>query len=49
MMMIEKKLRHVIEYISSTEDMCLTLESDEDMNPTWSIDAAYGVHGDCKG
>ena len=44
-----RKLRHVIEYISSTKDMCLTLEADEDMNPTWSIDAAYGVHGDCKG
>ena len=29
--------------------MCLTLEADENMNPTWSIDAAYGVHGDCKG
>ena len=44
-----RKLRHVIEYISSTKDMCLTLEADENMNPTWSIDAAYGVHGDCKG
>ena len=29
--------------------MCLTLEADETMNPTWSIDAAYGVYGDCKG
>ena len=38
-----------IEYLSSTMDMCLTLEADENMNPTWSIDAAYGVHGDCKG
>ena len=29
--------------------VCLTLEADENINPTWSIDAAYGVHGDCKG
>ena len=30
-------------------DMCLTLEADENMSPTWSMDAAYRVHGDCKG
>ena len=31
------------------EVVCLALESDEDMNPTWSMDAAYGVLGYCKG
>ena len=27
----------------------LVLEALESMSPTWSIDAAYGVHNDCKG
>ena len=43
------KLRHVIEYLNGTRDMCLTLEADENKTPTWSMDAAYGVYGDCKG
>lgn len=29
--------------------MHLTLETDENMSPTLSMDSAYGVHGDCKG
>ena len=44
-----KKLRNVIKYLNSTMDMCLTLGADENMSPTWSMDAAYGVDGDCKG
>ena len=44
-----RKLRHVIEYLNGSRDMCLTLEADDSKNPLWSIDAAYGVHGDCKG
>ena len=44
-----RKLRHVIEYLNGTVDMCLTLEAYEDMSPNWSMDASYGVNGDCKG
>ena len=44
-----RKLRHVIEYLNGTIGMCLTLEADENMSPTWSMDAVYGVYGDCKG
>ena len=44
-----RKHRHVIEYLSSTMNMCLTLEADENMSPTSLMDTAYGLHGDCKG
>ena len=43
------KLRHVIEYLTATKDLCLTLEVDKSKNPVFSIDAAHQVHGDCKG
>ena len=43
------KLRHVIEYLTATRDLCLTLEVDKSKNPVFSIDAAHQVHGDCKG
>ena len=43
------KLRHLIEYLTATKDLCLTLEVDKSKNPVFSIDAAHQVHGDCKG
>ena len=43
------KLRHVIEYLAATKNLCLTLEVDKSKNPVFSIDAAHQVHGDCKG
>ena len=44
-----KKLRNVIEYLSQCWNLPLILEADPSKLPTWSIDAAYGVHDDCKG
>lgn len=42
------KLRHIIEYLSATKDLCLTLVVDKSKNPVFSIDAAHQVHGDCR-
>ena len=44
-----KKLRHVIEYLIGTVDLKLTLRADKSKTPTWSIDASYSAHQDCKG
>ena len=43
------KLRNVIEYLSQCWNLPLTLEADPNKSPTWSVDAAYSVHDDCKG
>ena len=42
------KLRNVIEYLSQCWNLPLTLEADPNKSPTWSVDAAYSVHDDCK-
>ena len=38
-----RKLRHFIEYLNVTVAMCLTLEANENMSPTWLMDAAHRV------
>ena len=43
------KLRNVIEYLSQCWDLPLVLEADPNKSPTWSVDAAYSLHDDCKG
>ena len=39
----------MIECLTATKDLCLTLEVEKSENPVFSIDAAHQVHGDCKG
>ena len=43
------KLKHVIEYLSATTDLCLVLHVDKSNNPVFSIDTAHQTNDDCKG
>jgi hypothetical protein len=43
-----KKLARCIRYLRGTQDLCLTLEADEDGKIHWWVDASFAVHPDMK-
>ena len=44
----DKKLGHIINYLSKTRDLVLTLESDCTGTVKWWVEAAFAVHHDMK-
>ena len=44
----DKKLGHILKYLSSTRDLVLTLESDGTGIVEWWVDAAFTFHHDMK-
>jgi len=43
-----KKRHHEMRYFRATQELTLTLESDDSLQPSWWVDASFATHHDMK-